>query len=122
MPRPRPEASAPSNTAKPVPDAFPRQVGKLQPEARVGAIDPEPPQRFFVGHARERRRHIDADGPEHALDERLDDRVDRLGLGERHLEIDLREFRLAVRAQILVAEAPRELVVPLEAPPPSGAA
>ena len=39
----------------------------------------------------------------------------RLLLRERHLQIDLREFGLAVGAQILVAEAAHDLEILLEA-------
>ena len=45
----------------------------------------------------------------------LDELEDVLLLDERHLEVDLRELRLAVGAQVLVAEAARDLEVALEA-------
>ena len=38
-----------------------------------------------------------------------------LGARARHLDIDLAEFRLAIGAQILVAEASRDLIVAIEA-------
>ena len=41
---------------------------------------------------------------------------------ERHLDVELGELGLAVGAQVLVAEAARDLVVALEARRPSAAA
>ncbi len=47
--------------------------------------------------------------------ERLDDRHDVLALDEGHLQVELGELRLAVGAQVFVAEAAGDLEVALEA-------
>ena len=57
-------------------------------------------------------------GLPHALEDRRHEALEQLAdLGhreERRLEVDLRVLRLAVGAQVLVAEAARELVVPVQ--------
>ena len=52
---------------------------------------------------------------EHAREQALDHVDQVVLLDERHLDVELRELGLAVRAQVLVAEAARDLVVALEA-------
>ena len=54
-------------------------------------------------------------GAEHLGDEPLDDRQEVVAIQERSLDVDLRELRLAVRAEVLVPEAPHDLEVALEA-------
>ncbi len=44
----------------------------------------------------------------------FDHRVDELLVDERGLDVDLRELRLAVAAQVFVAEAARDLEVALQ--------
>ena len=68
--------------------------------------------RFAIGHARERRRDFDAargfeDRGEHSFDER----EDVVRLDERSFDVDLREFRLPIGAQIFVAETFRDLEI-----------
>ena len=63
-----------------------------------------------------RRRNFDAargaeDRREHAFDER----EDVLRLDERRLDVDLRELRLAIGAQIFVAKTFRDLEILLDA-------
>jgi hypothetical protein len=53
--------------------------------------------------------------PRERHDEPLDPAEDVLGLHERRLDVDLRELRLAVGSQVLVAEAAGDLEVPVEA-------
>jgi hypothetical protein len=92
------------------------QVDDLEAEARVRAVGPEAGHGLVVGQARPRRRgRLEAGGLEHPGHEPLDDRDDVLLLHEGHLEVELGELRLAVGAQILVAEAARDLVVALVA-------
>ena len=50
-----------------------------------------------------------------ARDDPLHQREEELAVGERHLDVELRQLLQAVGAQILVAEAARDLVVALEA-------
>jgi hypothetical protein len=47
-------------------------------------------------------------------DQALGDGHDILARHERRLDVDLRELRLSVRSQVLVAETPRDLEVPVE--------
>ena len=56
-----------------------------------------------------------ADHGEDLAHQRLDDVEDRLRPRERHLHVDLRELRLPVGAQVLVAEALADLHVAVEA-------
>ena len=72
--------------------------------------------RLVVGHARPRRRRdVEAGLVEHGGHDRLDHGDHVVLLDERHLEVELGELRLAVGAQVLVAEAAGDLVVALEA-------
>ena len=92
-------------------------VGDLQPEARVGPVGAEARHRLVVAHPRPGRRARDrqARDVEHLPHHRLH-RVDHVVLvDERHLEVELGELGLAVGAQVLVAEAARDLEVPLVA-------
>ena len=50
-----------------------------------------------------------------ARDDPLHQREEELAVGERHLDVELRQLLEAVGARILVAEAARDLVVALEA-------
>src|SRR5208282_4069456 len=92
-----------------------REIFQLEPEAHVGLVDAETFHRLRVRNPRERRLHVNV---EHvAIDRRdhsLRDRLDILGPRARHLDIDLAEFGLAIRAQILVAETPGYLIIAIE--------
>ena len=58
---------------------------------------------------------LDANGLEGFLHDVFHHVDDVVALDERHLDVDLREFRLAIGAQVLVAEAAGDLVVALDA-------
>ena len=90
-------------------------VGELEPEARVGTIRAVAPHRLGVSHAREGARHFEAAQRESGGEQLFDQLVDVLGAHERRFDVDLRELRLAVGAQILVAKAAHDLVVAVEA-------
>ena len=91
-------------------------VDDLHAEAQVGLVAAVARHGVGVGEARERQRQLDAErllegGGEHALHHVLDVRF----LDEAHLDVDLGVLRLAVGAQVLVAEGAGDLVVALEA-------
>src|SRR5215475_7214776 len=88
------------------------QVYELQAEAQVGFVRAESVHRLGVGHSREgRRRRLDAGRFEKLDDQRLDRGEHVVRLDETHLDVYLGKFGLAVGAQVLVAEAPRDLEV-----------
>ena len=68
--------------------------------------------RLVVGHPRQWRREIDSQmcfrEPFHQAIDHADHVV---GIDERHLDVELCEFRLAIRAQIFIAKATRHLHV-----------
>ncbi len=67
---------------------------------------------IFIGQARERQLDVDIqDFLERALHVALDQTQDVFHLDEGHLEVDLGELRLAVRAKVFVAEAAGDLHV-----------
>ena len=90
---------------------FPRQVPDLGAVAQVGAVHAEAVHRLLVGEPREGRGHRDPDCAERAGEQALGDLDDLVGVGEGHLDIHLGELRLAVGAEVLVAEAADDLVV-----------
>ncbi len=93
-----------------------REVDELDAEADVGAVDAEPAHRLVVGHARERRRDLEAeDVAPDAGHDGLGQLVEVLLVGEAHLDVELGELRLAVGAEVLVAVAAGDLVVALHA-------
>ena len=95
-----------------------RRLGRLldlHPEAQVGPVDAEAQHRLVVAHPLERRLelHADALAPD-AHDDPLHQREQELAVGERHLDVELRQLLEPVGARILVAHAARDLVVALE--------
>ena len=92
-----------------------REVLDLEAEPQVRLVRSVPGDRFRVGNAAKRRADVPADFAADGLQHRLDHREHRLGTGKRHLEVELREFRLAIRPEILVAEAARDLEVAVHA-------
>ena len=70
---------------------------------------------LLVGQPREWRLDLVARHGGDPLEQRLDDLENSLLLREGHLEVDLREFRLPVGAQVLVPETAHDLEVLLEA-------
>ena len=90
-------------------------VCELESEPRVGAIGAVALHRLGPGHAPKRNRQV-VSGLVHDLaHDVFHQRHDVVGLDEAHLDVDLGELRLAVRTQVLVAEAARDLVVALDA-------
>ena len=81
----------------------------------VRLVRSEAPVGLGEGHPRPGHRDLDAealapDGREHLLHQR----EELLLIGEAHLGVELRDLLHAVGAQILVAEADRDLEVPVE--------
>ncbi len=93
------------------------QARQLQAVADVGLVGAEARDRFFEREAWERldQRHVGAELLRERRVQLLHQREDVLLLDEAPLEVDLRVLRLAVGAQVLVAEAMRDLEVLLEA-------
>ena len=93
-----------------------RHVRDLHPEPEVGLVRAEPADGVGVGHPGERGRDLDAPrvAPD-VRDQALDQGVDALLGGERHLDVDLGELRLAVGAQVLVPKALGDLNVAVQA-------
>ena len=83
-------------------------------DAPVGLVAAVVAHGLGVGQAREGRLDAEPGHLADALDQRLDHLENPLLLRERHLQIDLRELRLAVGAQVLVAEAAHDLEVLVE--------
>ena len=118
--RPRttpPDASAPAKTLNSeLSRARRRGHGSRGRSAVSGRSRAEARHRLVVAHPRQRRRRrLDAAGPEQPREHPLDHLDHVVLLDERHLEVELRELRLAVGAQVLVPEAAGDLVVALEA-------
>ena len=88
----------------------------LHPEAQIRLVVAVLPHRLLVAHA---RKWLGDLHPEHLPPQRghqlLDDGEDVVLGDEGHLQVDLRELRLAIETQVLVAEALDDLEVPLEA-------
>ena len=90
-------------------------IAKLEAEAGIRPVGAEATQHLVEGESRERRNHLDPHCLEHGRDDALDELVDVLGTNERHLDVDLGEFGLPIRAQVFVTETAGELIVTLEA-------
>ena len=87
-------------------------VDDLHVEPRVRLVDAPAVHHFLERDARERGRDVDVErGFPDALQQALDQVVNILPLDERHLNVDLCEFRLAIGPQILVAITAGELKV-----------
>ena len=71
--------------------------------------------RLRVRQPQERPRRVLADEGHQPFHQRLERREDEVLGRERDLEVDLRELRLAIGAQVLVAEALDDLKVPVHA-------
>ena len=107
-----PLSSAPRNTLKRGPREHVAEVLQLHAEARVGLVAAVAVHGLGVRQARERGGHVHADGRlEDVLQHPLDQRDDVLALDEAGLDVDLRELRLAVGAQVFVAEALGDLEI-----------
>ena len=84
-------------------------------QAHVRLVDTVFADGLVVGHAQEGRVDLLARGLKGGLQEAFGNAEDRLLRGEADLQVDLRELRLAVGAQVFVAEAARDLEVAVEA-------
>src|SRR4029079_1113546 len=92
-----------------------RQILQLHARAQVRLVAAEPRHRLGVRHAAERLRRVAPYERHQAPHQRLEDREDEVLGGEGNLEVHLRELRLSIGAQILVAEALRDLEVAIHA-------
>ena len=93
-----------------------RAIDELEAKPRVRLVDAKTVHRLLEGEPRKRRGQVHSqdilpDLLEHALAQR----IDAFAVHKRKLHVDLGEFHLAVGAQILVAEATRDLQVALHA-------
>ena len=95
------------------------EIRQLHREAQVRLVRAVAVHRLGVGQARERRRPGSAAPARPSRrdldDHRLDEVHDRGLVDEAHLEVELGELRLAVAAEVLVAEAARDLEVAIDA-------
>ncbi len=90
-------------------------VGEMQFEAGVRAVQAVFAYGLVIVHAREGQGDVHVQGLlEHTLQQPLGQGHDLLLVDEAHLDVDLGEFWLPVRAQVLVAEASADLVVALQ--------
>ena len=89
------------------------QIHQFQPETHIGFVGAEPGHRLRIGDARD-LADVVADGPRpQRLDDGLAHDHDVTLVDEGHLDVELRELRLPVRAEVLVAVTARDLVVAL---------
>ncbi len=92
-----------------------REVGDLHADPAVRLVGAVAQHHVVVLEPLERRLHLDSRRGEDRGDHAVDERDHVLLLDERELHVELGELGLAVRAQVLVPEAARDLVVALEA-------
>ena len=97
-----------------------RELGRvldLEPEAKVGLVGAEAAVGLLVRHPRERRSRARrrGDSRQTVCTIRSISVEDELLVGEGHLDVELGDLLDAVGAEILVAEADRDLVVAVEA-------
>ena len=92
------------------------EVHQLHAEPQVRLVAAVALDRLLEAHARERRLQLDVEAFLEGVHDRALDQVEHVVLlDERHLQVHLGELRLAVSAQVLVAEAARDLVVAVDA-------
>ena len=94
-----------------------REIRELHAEAEVGLVGPEAVHRLRVGDPREGQvldRPIRHDLARDLDDHRLHEGHHRGLVDEAHLEVELGELGLPVAPEVLVAEAPRDLVVAVD--------
>ena len=99
-------------------------VVQLEAEAQVGLVGAVAVHRLAVGEPRERRRQRRRRARPSTARANSPSTTAKTSLlaHERHLDVDLRVLGLAVGAQVLVAQAARELEVAVDAARPSGSA
>ena len=91
------------------------QIGQLHAEAHVGLVGAKAAHRLVIRHTQKRRLDLNAEHlMKHALHKAFVDRHHVVLVDKRHLQVDLCEFRLTVSAQVLVAEAPSDLHIPVK--------
>ena len=90
-------------------------VDELEPEADVGTVAAVALHGLVPRDARKRRLELVAGLVHDLAHDVFHHREHVFDADERHLDVDLRELRLAVGAQVLVAEAAGDLVVALHA-------
>ena len=86
---------------------------EFEAESQIRFIGAEPAHRVGVGHPRDGQRQFIADQRPQRGQHLLCDGDHVIGVDEAHLHVELGELRLAVGAEVLVAVAPRDLVVTL---------
>src|SRR5690606_34656320 len=91
-----------------------RSINEIEAEAGVGTIRAVALHSIGPRDPSKRDRQV-MPGLVHDLAHDLfHHRHDVIGFDEAHLDVDLGELRLAVRAQVLVAETARDLIVALD--------
>ena len=88
-----------------------RYFVEFHAEAQVGLVAAVFANHVFVQHVRKRGGHFDSRDGAGAHHDRFNDMKNIFLARERHLQVELREFRLAVGAQIFVAETLHDLKV-----------
>ena len=89
-------------------------VVQLEPEPQVRLVGAVAVERLVIGDPPHRQGDLDAALAQHERQEALVQVDHVVGVDEGHLDVQLREVRLPVGAQILVPEAARDLKIPLE--------
>ena len=91
-------------------------IDQFQRDAQVRLVRTVARHRLGIAHARERPAQIDIGHfPENVADHGLDSVLYPCLVNEGELHVELGEFRLAIRAQVLVAETACNLVVAVKA-------
>ena len=90
------------------------QLGEFQADAHVGFVGAVVEHGFGIGHAREVAQFHAQRVFEHLFGHAFGDVHDFILVQERGFQVDLGKFRLAVGAQVFVAEAFGDLVVAVE--------
>ena len=91
------------------------ELGELERHAQIRLVRSVEQHRVGIGQHRERIRQIDIERLfENGPDQRFHDAADLFLRQKRGLDVDLREFRLPVGAQVLVPETARDLVIAVE--------
>ncbi len=89
---------------------------QFQPKAPVGPVAAEALHRFHIRHAFEGLGNfISQDFFPQANYQAFHNPIENIALRERHFDIDLGEFRLAVRPKVFVPEAFHDLEIPVQA-------
>ena len=87
----------------------------LEPDAQVRLVRSVALHGGVIAQARKRPLDFGVHKSEQLFHQALDDVKEDFALGKSHFDIQLGKFRLAVGAQVLVAEAPYNLEITIEA-------